>query len=138
MVCRVDINIRARPARVWSLLTDAAGFPRWNSTVSGIEGQIREGARLKLRVPGSTRVFTPAISDVVPNECMTWSDGVSGMFKGVRAFTLTAVPDGSTDFTMQERFSGLMLPLIKGSLPDFGPIFATYANDLKRASERDA
>jgi hypothetical protein len=36
---------------------------------------------------------------------------------------------------MVERFSGIMLPLIKGSLPDFGPIFEAYARDLKRAAE---
>ena len=28
-----------------------------------------------------------------------------------------------------------MLPLAKGSMPDFGAVFATYANDLKRAAE---
>ena len=36
---------------------------------------------------------------------------------------------------MEERFSRLMLPLMKGSLPDFGAVFTTYANDLKRAAE---
>ena len=30
----------------------------------------------------------------------------------------------------------LMLPLLKGSLPDFGPVFERYANDLKREAER--
>jgi hypothetical protein len=36
---------------------------------------------------------------------------------------------------MEERFSGLMLPLARGSMPDFGPVFQTDANDLKRAAE---
>ena len=44
--------------------------------------------------------------------------------------------DGSTDFAMQERFSGLILPLLKGSLPDFGPVFERYAKDLKHEAER--
>ena len=57
------------------------------------------------------------------------------MFKGVRTFTLTPRGDGSTEFAMRERFSGLMLPMIKGSLPDFAPVFETYAADLKRAAE---
>jgi hypothetical protein len=29
-----------------------------------------------------------------------------------------------------------MLPLIKGSLPDFGPVFERYASDLKSEAER--
>jgi hypothetical protein len=37
---------------------------------------------------------------------------------------------------MTERFSGLLLLLVQRSLPDFGPVFRTYANDLKREAER--
>jgi hypothetical protein len=66
---------------------------------------------------------------------MVWSDGMAPMFKGVRTFTLEPHEDGTTIFSMTERFSGLMLPVIRGSLPDFGPIFETYAKDLKRAAE---
>jgi hypothetical protein len=56
----------------------------------------------------------------------------------VRTFTLTPKGDGSTEFAMKEEFSGLMLPMIKGSLPDFAPIFEAYAEDLKRAAEGGA
>ena len=38
----------------------------------------------------------------------------------------------------EERFSGLALPLVKGSLPDFGPVFERYASDLKLEAERAA
>ena len=54
------------------------------------------------------------------------------MFKGVRTFTLTPGSDGSTEFAMKEEFSGLMLPMIKGSLPDFGPVFETWEADFGR------
>ena len=67
---------------------------------------------------------------------MTWTGGFAPIFKGVRTFTLRPRDDGSTDFAVEERFSGLMLPLVKGSLPDFGPVFASYANDLRREAER--
>lgn len=138
MVCSVEVNIQASAQSIWSLLTDAQGFPRWNSTVAGIEGQIREGERLRLRAPGTDRTFTPRVSGVVPNQRMTWTGGFAPMFLGVRTFELIPRTDGSTDFAMKERFSGLMLPLIKGSLPDFKPIFARYASDLKREAERTA
>jgi hypothetical protein len=130
------VNIGAGAAVVWHLLTDAQRFPKWNSTVTGIEGQIREGERLRLHVPGTTRTFTPKVSDVVPNERMTWSDGVAPLFRGVRTFSLRPRDDGSTDFTMEEQFSGVVFALVKGSLPDFGPIFERYASDLKREAER--
>ena len=37
---------------------------------------------------------------------------------------------------MEEVFSGLMLPMIKGSLPDFGPSFEQWVADLKAEAER--
>jgi hypothetical protein len=46
---------------------------------------------------------------------MTWAGGLAPFFKGVRTFVLTPRSDGSSDFAMEERFSGLMLPLVKGS-----------------------
>jgi uncharacterized protein YndB with AHSA1/START domain len=96
MVCGVEVNVLANAGILWRLLTDAEGFPRWNSTVSAVEGQIREGERLRLRVPGTDRVFTPKISGVVPNERMTWTGGFAPIFKGVRTFVLRPRNDGST------------------------------------------
>ncbi len=136
MDCAIRTTIRAKPEKIWPLLTTASEFPRWNSTVTSIEGEIAEGQTLKLRVPSAPkRVFSPKVSRVEAGRSMIWSDGMAPMFKGVRTFTLTPNPDGSTDFAMKEEFSGLMLPLIKGSLPDFAPVFEAYAADLKRAAE---
>jgi hypothetical protein len=36
---------------------------------------------------------------------------------------------------LREQLSGVMLPMIKGSLPDFAPAFESYAADLKREAE---
>jgi hypothetical protein len=136
MDCAIRTTIQASPDEIWRLLTDAAGFPRWNSTVTSIEGTIAEGETLRLKVPSApTRVFTPKVSAVAPGRSMVWSDGMSPMFRGVRTFELTPKPDGSTEFAMKEEHEGLMLPMIKGSLPDFAPIFEAYAEDLKRAAE---
>jgi len=138
MTCAVEVNIEASAEIVWTLLTDGKGFPRWNSTVTGIEGDIREGERLRLHVPGTSRTFTPRVSGVVPGRRMVWSDGFAPIFKGVRTFVLKPRDNASTDFVMEEQFSGVMFGLTKGMLPDFRPIFEAYANDLKREAERIA
>ena len=138
MTCRVQITILAKADIVWGLLTDAKGFPRWNSTVTGIEGEIRDGERLRLHAPGTSRTFTPTVSGVVAARRMTWSDGFPLIFRGVRSFVLTPHRDSSTDFVMDEHFCGLMFALARRMLPDFGPIFEAYANDLKREAERIA
>ena len=137
MTCTIRCAIRANPDRVWSLLTDAAAFPRWNSTVTRIGGAISLGEKLEIQVPTAPgRTFKPRVTTFEPGARMVWSDGAAVMFKGVRTFTVAASGGGGTTFSMEEVFSGVMLPLIAGSLPDFGPIFETYAADLKREAER--
>ena len=37
---RLERFIAAPPERIWALLTDAAGFPVWNSTVTSLKGRI--------------------------------------------------------------------------------------------------
>ena len=136
MDCAIRTSIHATPDRVWALLTDAAAFSTWNSTVTSIDGRIAEGETLTLKVPSAPeRVFKPRVSLVKPGRSMGWSEGMAPMFKGVRTFELNPQADGSTEFSMTESFTGLMVPMIGGSLPDFAPVFETYAADLKRAAE---
>jgi hypothetical protein len=136
MMCRVETEIHATADVVWKLLTDAKGFSRWNSTVSGIEGTIREGERIRIHVPGTKRTFNPKVSGVLVNRSMTWSDGIASIFKGSRTFELKKGDNGATDFIMEERFSGVMFAITKKLMPDFKPIFERYALDLKNAAER--
>jgi hypothetical protein len=137
MECGVAINIRAKPDAVWALLTDATRFPRWNSTVQSIEGKIALGEKIAVRVHAApTRTFKLKVGAFEPARRMVWRHGAAPMFQGVRTYTLAARDDGSTDFAMVETFSGLMLPMIAGSLPDFRPSFEAYAADLKREAER--
>ncbi len=133
--CAIAIDINAPIDKVWSLLSNAQQLPRWNSTITSVEGEIALGNNLKLRVPASDRTFTPKVIELDAPHRMVWSDGFAPMFRGVRSFTLNETPTG-TRFEMREVFSGLMLPLIRKSLPDFGPPFEQYASDLKRAAER--
>jgi hypothetical protein len=132
--CSVALDLVAPVARVWALISDVKQLSRWNSTITSLEGAIAVGQKLKLRVPISPRTFTPKVTELDAPRKMVWSDGFSPMFLGVRTFTLSEIPSG-TRFEMREVFSGLMLPMIRGSLPDFGPPFEQWASDLRRAAE---
>ena len=130
------INIHAKPERIWALMTNAGDFPRWNSTVKSIEGKIALGQTIQLvAVIAPERVFKLNVIEFAPEKRMVWSDG-NAMFKGVRTYTVNTKTDGSTDFTMSEVYTGLMLPMIAGSLPDFVPTFEQYVSDLKKEAEK--
>ena len=87
MNCRVEAEIHAKAEDIWKLLTNAEGFSSWNSTVSAIDGNIQEGKRIRIHVPGTDRTFTPKISKVMENKSMTWSNGFAPIFKGSRTLS---------------------------------------------------
>jgi hypothetical protein len=131
-------TIQASPDAIWAILTDAPGYPTWDSGVERVEGGITPGAKLKVvskANPG--RAFPVKVTELSPGRRMTWSGGMPlGLFKGVRTFTLTPGSDGTTRFAMREEYTGPRLPLIWRSMPDLGPPFRQFADGLKQRAER--
>ncbi len=134
-----SIAIDAPAERVWALLTDAAGWLSWNTTVEKIEGRIAPGETVKVYAkisPG--RAFPVKVVGFTPPARMVWSSGMPlGLFKGERTFTLTT-RGKSTEFAMREEFTGLLAPLIGLSIPDLQPAFEEFATALKARAERPA
>lgn len=126
----VEVGIAASPERVWAILTDAAGYPRWTDTIVSLDGQITEGGRLVLRsYLDPKREFKLTVRDMDPPRGFTWGDNL-----GRRRFSL--VPQGEgTRFTMSERIGGPIFPLFAGSIPPFDESFDRFAADLKRRAE---
>lgn len=136
METRITDNIKASTDKIMHLLTDVDNFTKWNSTVISIEGEIAEGKKIKLVSKlDPKRTFRLKV-DELTETTLVLKDGFAPMFSGVRTFTLTPQADGTTKFSMIEVFKGLMLPMIKSSLPDFKPNFEQYVSDLKKAAER--
>jgi hypothetical protein len=135
MQTSVTTTIKAPADKIMGLLTDPTNFTKWNSTVISLQGNIAQSETIKLVSKlDPKRTFKLKITKQMPTT-LSWEDGVFPFFTGVRTFNLTPKQDGSTEFSMIEVFKGIMLPLIKGSLPDFKQNFEQFANDLKKAAE---
>ena len=127
----VSINIKADASIIWALLTNAADFPRWNSTVTSIEGKIKKGEKIKLKVKlDEKRTFKIKIKEMEPEKMMVWGDS-----QGNRVYTLDKQSGGSVKFTMHEKIGGLMFPLYAKHIPPFDEVFEQYAADLKKEAE---
>ena len=131
------ITIHARAETIWSILTDASGYPVWNSTVDKITGRIAPRERVTIHAKATPgRAFPLTVTAFEPARRMVWTGGMPlGLFTGMRTFTLTPQPDGSVAFAMREEFSGLLAPLITRPIPDLQPVFDAFASDLKRHAE---
>ncbi len=130
-------NIKASPETIWKILTDAPNYPAWDPWAIRIEGAIASGAQITAYTKLSPdRAFPVKVTEFVPGRKMTWTGGMPlGLFKGVRTFTLSPKGDGSIDFTVREEFSGPLLSMFAGSLPDMTKPFEDFAAGLKARAE---
>jgi len=127
----VSVDVQADPSVVWSLLTNAADIPRWNSTVVSLEGSIKEGETLQLRSTlDENRTFKLKVKEIQPEKRLVWGDS-----QGERVYQLSQNEGGGVTFSMTEKIGGLMFPLFSRFIPDFDASFEQYAADLKKEAE---
>lgn len=126
----VSTLIDADASIIWALLTNAADYPRWNSTVVSIEGDIALGEKIRLKSTlDEKRTFKLKIKEFVPDQRMVWGDG-----QGNRVYTLTQ-EGNQTRFTMTEKIGSPMFPMYAKHIPPFDESFEQFAADLKKEAE---
>lgn len=127
----VSQTIQADAAKIWALLTNAQDFPRWNSTVVSIEGNIQLKEKIKLKSTlDESRTFKLKVKEFEPSQKLVWGDGL-----GERVYTLES-KGNQTVFTMTERIGSFMFPLFAGKIPSFDASFEQFAADLKKEAEK--
>ena len=132
-------HIDAPPQAVWEVLTDAGRIGSSRYGITSLEGELRDGGRLRLKAAVSgDRTFPLRVSIPEPGRRMLWESGLPlGLFRGRREFRLTPEA-GGTRFDMEERFTGLLSGLIVRSIPDLAPSFEAFAAALDTDSRRES
>jgi hypothetical protein len=133
-------RIQATPEAVWAILTESAGYGRWNSEISRVDGRIALGEKIKAHVVlhgGKVQPVTVRVTELEPGRQMVWTGGMPlGLFTGRRTFSIRPCEGGATEFTMQVHFSGLLSSLIAKSLGDRQPDIDALVAGLKKWAER--
>ncbi len=126
----VSTKINADLPVIWTLLTNASDYSRWNSTIVFIEGEIQEGEKIKLKSTlDPTRTFKLKIKELIPEQKLVWGDAL-----GNRTYILEKSGE-ATNFTMTEKIGGFIFPLIANKIPSFDKSFEQFAADLKKEAE---
>lgn len=126
----VSVNIEADPSIVWALLIHASDVPRWNSTVTSLKGEIKEGETVELKSTlDEKRTFKLKVKELVPEKRLVWGDNM-----GSRVYTLDK-SSGGVLFTMSEKIGGPLFPLFAKYIPSFDESFEQFARDLKKEAE---
>ena len=139
---RSEIEINAPPERVWVLLADFGSFPEWNPFIREAEGQLEEGARLRVFLQpsgGRGMTFRPTVLTAEPQRELRWRGhlGVPGVFDGEHIFTIEPLDGGRVRFVQREVFTGVLVPLFARSLDrDTLRGFQEMNQALKERAER--
>jgi uncharacterized membrane protein len=131
---QVQIIIRAPQAKVWGILADVQGWPKWQSDISHV---------VITRSPAPGVTFSWALDDTnitsrivvfEPNRMIGWTGRVFTS-RAVHLWSLTALPDGRTEVETRESISGWPISMFysSGELLDSN---RHWLAQLKTASEK--
>jgi uncharacterized protein YndB with AHSA1/START domain len=127
----ISITIKADPAIVWALLTNATDYPRWNKTIVSINGNIAPGETIQLKsILDPKRIFKLKVKEAKPSKKLVWGDAM-----GNRVYTITKTGIDTVEFSMTEKIGGPLFPLFAGMIPSFDESFEQFAACLKSESE---
>lgn len=112
-----SIEIAAPAERVWSVLTDFAGWDHWNPVLRRMRGRAEIGATVRFTVASPRGPALPISAEIVvvePGRDLTWIGPASPRWlrrvaAGEHWFRLTPTARGCR-FDHGERFTGAALP----------------------------
>jgi hypothetical protein len=128
---------------VWAVISDFAAYPEWNPFIRGIDGELREGARLEVRIePPQARAttFKPTVRSVEPNRELRWLGRllIPGIFDGEHSLSIEPLESSRSRFVQSERFSGILVGLAKSTLQKTDSGFEQMNAALKGRVEQGA
>ena len=122
------IDIEAAPETVWAVLSDLPAYPSWNPFIREANGTLAAGERLEVELQparGRSMRFRPTVLTAQPGRELRWLGRllVRGLFDGEHRFAIEPTA-GGTRLVQEERFTGLLVPLLarglrRGTLPGF-------------------
>jgi hypothetical protein len=121
MQLHTEIEINASAEEVWHHLTDLESYPEWNPFILRASGEVKYQGILNVFIqpPGSQGMtFTPTVLKAEPNREFRWLGKflLPKLLDAEHIFYIQELEKNKVKFYHSEFFSGLLVPLFKGSL----------------------
>jgi len=135
-----ETTIDAPPATVWEVLADTGAYDGWNPFIRRLRGELRAGARLRVRLEppgGRAMTFRPRVLRAEPGRELRWRGRllVPGLVDGEHHILLQPLPGGRTRVVHDEHFRGLLVPAMGGAGARAAAGFRAMNDALRREAE---
>lgn len=134
---KTSITINASREKIWEILMDFENYPKWNSFIKSVSGNVKVGNQIQIKLQGMT--FKPVVLILNKNTELKWLGHLwfKGLFDGEHKFYLTSNGNAATHFEQSEKFSGILVTLFSKSLDkDIKIGFEKMNNELKFRAEK--
>ncbi len=116
-----EIIINASPTIVWQILTNFEDYPNWNPFIKSIVGDLCEGEIITIEINSigdKKTTFRPRIKTLVVNKELSWLGQLvlPRIIDGYHKFELIDNGNKTTSFIHSEKFTGILVPLVKNQL----------------------
>ena len=136
-----EIEIDAPAEAVWAAVVDTGAYPDWNPFIRRLEGGLREGATLEVRIEppgGRGMTFKPTVLVADPGRELRWLGRflLPGIFDGEHSLRVEPIDERRTRFVQSERFSGILVGASRRALDKTQTGFEQMNAALKARVER--
>ena len=116
-----SLEINASPENIWKVLTDFKAYNDWNPMLRDMDIALHPGANIRFRVlndKGTKLGLKANVTQLSEHRELRWRGGNAALLSGEHYFRIEPLADGSCRFYHGEKFSGLLLPLVRFVLKD--------------------
>ena len=138
-----ELEIEATADEVWAVLTDTASYPSWNPFVRRITGELRTGERIEVRLEPEDWNgidMRPKVMACDAPRKLRWLGHLfmPGIFDGEHIFTIEEAGPDRVRLAQAERFSGLLVFLMRKKLTNEGGLARSFAAMNEAVAEQVA
>ena len=118
-----DIKIRAKPEKVWDILTKFSDYQEWNPVMTKIIGEASLGKKIEVHIhtiKGKNRIYHPIITKFDINKELRWQGRsfLPGIFEGERIFEIKEMSSEEISLIHLEVFRGIGVKLMGNRLDE--------------------
>lgn len=135
---QTSIDIEAEPGAIWQVLTDFNSYGDWNPMLRNVQTDLQPGAPVRFEVlrEGASSLKLKANITTLSEACgLAWRGGYAAILSGKHYFWIEPLAGGHCRFHNGEHFTGVLLPLVKGTLKNAPELYRAMNEALKRRVE---